>query len=228
MRLLITTLVVIILAVLIVYATCNTFRVYTISKSSYPKTLIVASTHGNEPAGYHALKHILSTDPQIMKGTIKIVPVVNRCGLFLNSRNNPAGDFDINRCYPDKTYINSQLSKLVQEADYIFDLHEGYDFHKLNSNSVGSGIYPGKTKEAQHLAKLLVDQLNTTIKQDYKKFVHMNLPPIKGSLPDYANAIDKHYILIETTGIKHNQPLSVRVEQHTKIITDAINYLHNK
>lgn len=228
MRLLITTLVITLITVLIIHAYCNTLKTYTISKSPSPKTLIIASTHGNEPAGYYALKHYLSTNPQIQKGSLTLVPAVNKCGLLLKQRNNPAGNYDINRCYPNTTYLNKQLSKLVQEADYIIDLHEGYDFHKLNPESVGSGIYAGKTKEAQNLANILADNLNNTIKEDHKKFVTNDISPIKGSLREYANAINKHYILVETTGINNIQPLAIRVEQHTKIITDAINYLHNK
>lgn len=228
MRLLMTIMIIIVFIVLLIYASCNTLKTYTISKSPTPKTLIIASTHGNEPAGYHALTQYLNTNPEILKGTLIIVPLVNTCGLFLNKRNNPAGNYDINRCYPNKTYLNTQLSKLVNKADYIFDLHEGYDFHKLNKSSVGSGIYPGNTMEAQHLANILVESLNSTIQEDHKKFVTYELSPIQGSLREYADSINKHYILIETTGINHAQPLSIRVEQHTKIITDAINYLHNK
>lgn len=228
MRYLVTLLLTIIVIILLIHTSCNMIKIHTISKSPSPKTLIIATTHGNEPAGYHALKNYITTDPEILKGTITIVPLVNTCGFFLSQRNNPAGNYDINRCYPDQTYLNTQLAKLAREADYIFDLHEGYDFHKLNQNSVGSGIYAGKTKEAQHLSKVLTESLNETIKEDYKKFVNIEIPSIKGSLRDYADQITKHYILVETTGINHAQPLPIRVEQHTKIITDAINYLHNK
>lgn len=217
------------LLIIVLFFKCNGLKYYHIkSKQQGPKTLFIGSTHGNEPAGYFALRKFVESNPDIKRGQIKVIPALNACGLALNQRKHPLGDYDINRSYPNKTYLTTHLLKFINEADWIIDLHEGWGFHKLNPRSVGSGVYPGNTKQAKLLSKEVVDLLNTTIKEPHKQFVTFNLPNILTSLRDYCNKKEKHYILVETSGINDIQPLQIRVDQQTKIIQHIVNNLHNK
>jgi predicted deacylase len=153
---------------------------------------------------------------------------VNPCGLTSNSRNNPLGDFDINRSCPDKTYLNTALTKIIDKADWVIDLHEGWGFHKLDRRSVGSGVYAGNTEDAKALADRLIREINKHISDPIKQFVTFEIPSVKGSLRDYCNSKSKHYILVETSGINNIQPLSTRINQQSFLISDIINNLHNK
>jgi hypothetical protein len=192
--------------------------------SNSPNTLIIASTHGNEPAGYHAIEQYIKMNPNINKGNITFIPAINSCGLLFCTRNNPLGDYDINRNYPNKTFLNSHITKFIDQADWVFDLHEGWSFNKLDSSSIGSGVYPGNTQPAIKLCENIVNHINKDITVDYKKFVTKNIPNIKGSLRNYCK--NKNYILVETSGINDIQPLELRIEQQLKILKYIINYLH--
>ena len=209
---------------------CNGIQSYIIkapNQSSQLKTLILATTHGNEPAGFFALHRYIDSNPNIKKGTITIIPAVNSCGKYANQRNNPLGDFDINRSYPNHTLLNSQLTKLIDKSDWVIDLHEGFDYHKMNPSSIGSGIYPGNTQKAKYLAQELVSKINTTITDPNKEFVTMQLNGIRGSLRDYCNKHNKNYILVETSGINDIQDIKIRVNQQEIIINNIASKLHN-
>ncbi len=221
-------LIIIITVLIIVMITqCMIFRYFTIKgELPGPHSVFIGTTHGNEPAGYHALMELLSKNPKIKKGKITIIPELNRCGRFCNFRNNPFGDYDINRNYPNKTFLNQQVINIIKDADYVTDCHEGWGYHKINPNSVGSGVYPGNTIQAKHLCNDLVNYINQFISIPNKQFVTKDISTIKGSLRDYCNSINKHYILVETSGINDIQPLDIRVQQQLKIIQYIINYLH--
>jgi predicted deacylase len=217
------------LLIFLLFVQCNGIRYYTFGfESKKPCTVILSATHGNEPAGFFALHRIIDSKPIIKQGKVFIIPSVNPCGLMANQRHNPLGDYDINRGYPNKTYLNSQIKKFIDQADWVIDLHEGYGFHKLDRRSVGSGVYPGNTKEAQDLTNQLITGINTSIKDVNKQFVTFKLPNVKGSLRDYCSNTNKNYILIETSGINDIQPLPVRVSQQQYFVENIINYLHNK
>lgn len=209
-----------------IFLTCNGLQTYTIKgKSKGPVTLVIASTHGNEPAGFFALQHLIASEIKISNGTVILVPSVNTCGRCTNRRNT-FGDFDINRNYPDKTYINSQITKLVNKADWVIDLHEGWGFRKLDPRSVGSGIYPGKSTTATILCNNIINAINESIDEQYKKFSTGPIPTVKGSLRELCNEKKKHYILVETSGINDIQPAKVRVEQQMYIVKKAISHIN--
>ena len=226
--------IIIIITVLIIsiITQCVSFRYFTIKGDlPGPHSVFIGTTHGNEPAGYHALMDFLSKNPKITKGKITIIPELNRCGRLCNFRNNPFGDYDINRNYvPRKigTPLNQQVINIIKDADWVVDNHEGWGFHNLNQNSVGSGIYPGNTQKAKNLALQLTNTINKTLPNDYHQFSSFNLEAVTGSLRDYCNIKNKHYILIETSGINDIQPLKLRVDQQELLINEIINNLHNK
>lgn len=210
------------LIVLVVFLACNGLQTYTIRGSAPgPTTLVIASTHGNEPAGFFALQELLASGLHVQRGTVVLVPSVNTCGRCTNRRH-AFGDFDINRNYPDKTYLNGQVSRLVARADWVIDLHEGWGFRKLDARSVGSGVYPGSSKQAASLANHIIDGINASIDVPHKRFSTGAIPKVVGSLRDLCNEKKKHYLLVETSGINDIQPMAVRKQQHMYIVAKAL------
>lgn len=215
------------LIIFMLFITCNVIKSYTItSNKPGPITLIIATTHGNEPAGFYGIHRFIDTNPVITHGSIILIPSLNSCGMALNIRNNPLGDYDINRSYMSHYFLNNQIQKLVQKADWIIDNHEAWGYKKMNNGSIGSGIYAGNTKEAQLLANNLVNKINPSISEEYKKFSTGNIPLIHGSLRELCQKLNKHYILVETSGINDIQPLDLRIQQQQFFIENAIKEIY--
>ena len=129
---------------------------------------------------------------------------------------------DLNRNYSSEggsCTISKKVQYVLQQADYVYDGHEGYNFTQLIPSSMGSGVYPSKDKIAIHLATKLVDSINQSPylrdKEDYKKFItRKNWDLIDGSLRKFCQQLGIPYILVETTGQNNIQPISVRADQH--------------
>lgn len=212
----------VLLIVGVLFLACNGLQTYAIKgPEPGPRVLVIASTHGNEPAGFFALQRLVVSNPQVSRGYVLLLPSLNTCGRCANRRH-ALGDFDINRNYPDKTYINSQVSKLVDKSDWVIDLHEGWGFRKLDPRSVGSGIYPGDSKEAATLCNEIIDGINESIAEPNKRFSTGPIPRVQGSLREMCNKKKKHYLLVETSGINDIQPIGLRVAQHMYIIKRAL------
>lgn len=207
--------------------TCNGVKYYTFD-SGIPgnHTLFIGSIHGNEEAGYYALKQFIYSNFKPIKGKITIIPVANACGLHVASRNNPMGDYDINRTFPDKRILNSAILKLVHKADLVVDIHEGWGFHKIDSYSIGSGIYTKSNNKTEKIVNELIEVVNKDIVDPNKQFTTFKLPPIVGSLQYYCNEKNIDYILIETSGQYNIQPIDIRVNQILKIIKYIIDNRH--
>jgi predicted deacylase len=191
----------------------------------YPYVTILGGTHGNEPAGSDYLMDLIrkleSEKMTINRGTLVIIPNVNRCGLALGIRSMPSLlPIDINRSYgsdgqidPIKKYIHH-----INRSDLVVDLHEGHDYAVRNSQSVGSGIYSHSNDQ---MIFRLLDRVNRDIEWD-KKFITKYLKPIKGTLKEYCRNMDKRYILVETTGQNNIQPIKLRVKQMKTIVGNIL------
>jgi predicted deacylase len=232
--------IIILIIILINIYTCNIFIsicdkepeyfIYS-SKIPGPTILILGATHGNEPAGYYAIKEYMDMlnrqDIILKKGRIIFIPSVNYCGLKLNSRSNPVYG-DINREYninKDMNVVNKLIIKFAKESDFIIDFHEGYSFNRLNKNSLGSTISPVDTNVSNDVANIVVSNLNANITEDYKKFNILKDDGIKNTLRDYISKNEKKdYILVEITGQNDIQPLELRKNQGLIIISSVISY----
>lgn len=196
------------------------------SQNPGPTLLLVAGTHGNEPAGTIGLERFMSLGQKISKGKIIIVPRVNKLGLNLGVRTGFNGfiPIDFNRSYPSddndisnkitvQDTINKQIIKLVKQSDFILDFHEGWGYAIVNNNSMGSGLYPSNNESAISIANNML-KINETILDSNKKFiVNLKSDKIKGTLGTYSKNSNLNYILIETTGQNNIQPLETRVSQ---------------
>ncbi len=200
-----------------------------------PTVMIVGSTHGNEPAGTVSIEYLISNRVfSLQKGQLILIPRPNKLGYLLNMRWLPYRIIhaDLNRNYPrtnhetPKDPISSTICDLAKKTDFIIDLHEGWGFHRITPASLGSGIYPGDTRFAVRLAYHAADVLNTTIADKKKQFVvAVNSHPELNSLRSFCNLINKHYILVETTGQNNIQPIHTRRNQMLQIIQIVLRQL---
>lgn len=225
--------------IFLIYKNCNQVEFFEYdSNIKGPQVLIIGGTHGNEPAGTFAIQEIkrkiISNKIKIKKGKVILIPEVNSCGLRLGIRWNIGNIFypDINRNYPTskegngRCYISDVVKTLADSSDFILDLHEGYDYHHKNLNSIGSTLSPNPTKDSEIISEKMKILLNKDIKEDYKKFkvIQPNERKIiKGTLSEYCK--NKNYILIETTGQWSIQPLETRLKQMEKTIITLLSNL---
>jgi len=210
--------------------------------------MIIAGTHGNEPAGHYAINNLIQElnngTKKIIKGRLILVPSVNYCALKVHLRFIPFIG-DINRKYPTKidqnisSKINKQIVKLLDKTDFILDFHEGWGFNRQNSDSIGSTFTPTNTDISHDLSTILFTDINLTVTDDYKRYriitdnedlvksnpdMYLKNENIKGSLRYYTNLLNKDYILVETTGQNDIQPLNVRIKQSTDIINTVLTH----
>lgn len=197
------------------------------SKVNGPTILIIGTTHGNEPAGYFIIKNLIdklnNKDIILKQGQLILIPLVNYCGYKLNMRNNFLYG-DINRQYNTSNKINKFIIEQVINSDFIIDFHEGWGFHKINNNSIGSTITANNTYDSIQIANNMINDINYTIKDENYKFTlhHNNI--IDGTLQEYVKKINKNYILIEITGQNNIQPLNLRINQGLILLNNVFIY----
>jgi hypothetical protein len=246
-------LIVYVMVFIIIKDICTRLETYTFTtQSPLPNVLIVAGVHGNEQAGSEAaLKLIAELEEgkiNLKRGTLTIVPTANPCGKKLGIRFQPhqmmiMNSIDLNRAFPKKLGreagcdMSKQIADMASQNDFIIDLHEGYSFNHIDSESMGSCVFPEGVL-AKRLATKAVAELNETITQkpDRSKFNNMSLSDFKfqvrtdwtkipGTLQGYAAASGKDYILIETTGQDDIQEMPVRVHQHAFLAKSILRQL---
>ncbi|MDF1661511.1 MAG: succinylglutamate desuccinylase/aspartoacylase family protein [Planctomycetota bacterium] len=197
-----------------------------------PTVLIVGGMHGNEPAGAMAADQIRHWP--LIAGRMIVVPRANMTGLKARKRfipNNKEALQDLNRNFPKakepkgspaRGKIAKGIWALIQKekVDWVFDLHEGFDFHKKNNKSVGSSVICFPTKEGKEVATLLVETINKSIKKESRHFDLLKMP-VDGSLARAAGKhLGLHAMIVETTSKTLN--LTVRVRQHRIMMQRAL------
>ena len=198
-----------------------------------PTIVITGGVHGNEPAGSRAAEQIQHWP--ITRGKLVVIPRVNNPGLREGTRflpGEPPALRDLNRDFPKtdaplaaKGVLAVALWKFIgeQKPDWFVDLHEGVDFHQINSKSVGSSIIDVKSKEANAVVPLMLSAVNADIKEPKKKLVRLRYP-VDGSL---ARAVYERLkasaMILETTS--KSQPLSNRVRQHRLMVHTLFTHL---
>lgn len=192
-----------------------------------PTVMIVGGMHGNEPAGYTAARKFIGRKPA--RGKLIVIPEVNVLGIRAGTR---TGDHpgDPNRDYPRSrndqpdTPLARDIWNLVkrERPDYLLDLHEGYDFHRINSASVGQSIIYYPTDGAAAAAKAMQTAVNRTIKKPNHRFSLLKYP-IQGSLARAAGRDLKVKAMILETS--RRQPLQTRVDQHVTMVEALLDRL---
>ena len=164
-----------------------------------------------------------------------MVPKVNKPGLMADIRylpGKPKDLRDLNRNFPKseqepaaKDTPASALWELlrVSKPDWFIDLHEGYDFHQINSDSVGSSIIDVKGKLADAIVPKMLEVVNASITDKRKKLVRLRYP-VNGSVARAAyERLGAVSMILETT--KKDQPISKRTRQHRIMVHTLLMHL---
>lgn len=173
--------------------TAYELNVYKIFGKRPGKTLmLIGGIQGNEPGGF--LSADLYADMSLENGNLIVIPRTNFYSILLNQRG-PHGDMnrkftheDITDSMEDK--IVSILKKLIEESDYLLNLHDGSGYYypkyinkwrnpMLFGQSIISDceeyIIPGTEKriELGRIARKVIQEVNPYIKNKLYKF-HFN------------------------------------------------------
>lgn len=195
-----------------------------------PTVLVVGGMHGNEPAGFRAAEQIKHWP--ITRGTLVVLPRVNRLGLAAGKRwapdhRNDRLRRDLNRNFPtrDREKPLTPLCRAVwnfvgeHEPDWVFDLHEGFDFHRRNPKSVGSSViaFP----QHSEFAEILQQAVNEGVEPDQRFVVLAKSGPVAGSLARACGEqLAANSFILETTF--KEQPVSLRTRQHRRMVATAL------
>ena len=195
-----------------------------------PTVLITGGLHGNEPAGSRAAEQIKRWP--IVRGKLVVMPRLNRLGLAANIRWSPEYRNDrklrdLNRNFPREGKA-AALTPLCQEVwsfisdqkpDWVFDLHEGFDFHRLNSESVGSSVI--SFPEQRAFAARLQAEVNKDVDAEKAFDLLAARGPVNGSLARACKEqLGAKAFILETTF--KDQPLSLRTRQHRVMASTAL------
>ncbi len=95
---------------------------------------------------------------------------------------------------------------LAVQPDYLFDLHEGYDFHKLNKESVGQSIIYYPVGDGASVAKAMQAAVNRGIANKNHRFSLLKYP-VKGSLARAAGLVlGTRAMILETSRAAPGHP----------------------
>jgi predicted deacylase len=144
----------------------------------------------------------------------------------------PSAEGNLNRNFPKageqgsaRGLLAGELWALAQQfkPDWLIDLHEGFDFNRINPASVGSTIIVHPAPPANAAAARMLEAVNATITDDQKKF-RARGPPINGSLARAAaEQLGARAMILETT--TKSQPLSQRARQHRLMVHALLTHL---
>ena len=205
-----------------------------------PSVLVIGGMHGNEPAGAAAAEQIRHWP--LARGKLITIPRANIRGLEEGSRYIPGAPEerrDLNRNFPGDSLeggtrgeIAAAIWKLTLETkpDWIFDLHEGYEFNishqpkRGKPKSVGSSLIYFSTPEMDDLAKQMQTAANATVTDPDRKFTLLNGGTKERGL---INAAVRHLgvkgMILETTF--KQQRLPIRTRQHRLMMNVALRHV---
>jgi predicted deacylase/glutamine amidotransferase-like uncharacterized protein len=205
-----------------------------------PTVMVIGGIHGNEPAGARAAGQIRHWP--IVRGRLIVVPRANVEGLGENTRylpNVPKEQRDLNRNFPGEQLEDGTRGELAaaiwlqilkHKPDWLFDLHEGYQFNSSHQpkegrdKSVGSSIIYFKADEMDPLVRRMAAAANATVTDPDRMFSLLGRGPKKTGM---VNAAIRHLkikgMILETT--YQYQRLSVRTKQHRAMMNVALRHV---
>jgi hypothetical protein len=162
-------------------------------KEPGPTLLIIAGIHGDEAGGYLTAERYANL--KLQKGNLIVVPRLNGAAVHARKRCGLGGD--MNRLFnlsPDNsnpdTKIVNLAKELIQQSDYVLNLHQGYDFYnprwisrKRNpskwgqSNVIDTATFhlpDGQKLELGNYAKRVVYRANRNIPDRHYHFLVNN------------------------------------------------------
>jgi len=226
--------------------TAYELNIYKIKGKKPGKTLmLIGGIQGNEPGGF--LSADLYADMRLEKGNLIVVPRANFYSIITNQRG-PNGDMNRKFNLEDNSstmedQIVSILKKLINESDYLLNLHDGAGYYHptyidkwRNPTLFGQSIVadceeyriPGSTKSIKlgEMARKILKEVNPHINGDLYKFHFMDTRTDaeysphreqRGSATYYA--LTKHHIPafgVETS--KFLPSIDLKVLYHNMVI----------
>jgi hypothetical protein len=221
-------------------------NIYKIKGKKPGKTLmLIGGIQGNEPGGF--LSADLYADMRLEKGNLVVVPRANFYSIITNQRG-PNGDLNRKFNMEDNAstmedQIVSILKKLINESDYLLNLHDGAGYYHptyidkwRNPTLFGQSIVadceeyriPGSAKSIKlgEMARKILKEVNPHINGDLYKFHFMDTRTDaedsphreqRGSATYYA--LTKHHIPafgVETS--KFLPSIDLKVLYHNMVI----------
>jgi len=205
-----------------------------------PTVVVTGGIHGNEPAGARSAEQIRHWP--IIRGKLIVVPRVNAAGLRENTRFLPNASEerqDLNRNFPGagiadepRGEIATALWKFVvaQNPDWLFDLHEGFEFNTSHKprrgrdKSVGSSIILDRNQGLDVFVERMLAAANGTVADENRMFVLLGRGPKETTLASAViNVLGKKAMILETT--YQHQRLPVRTQQHRAMMSVALRQL---
>ncbi len=151
-----------------------------------PVVMIVGGVHGNEVAGVKAAHKIKNL--RVKKGTLLVIPEANKVAVKNGTRTS-SGVGDLNRNFPKTS--SAKPSSLTATAiwnavkkykvDYLIDLHEGYNYHKIKPSSYGQTLIYYPISGSKTVGQKIINALNSRIGSSSKYFTLVKYP-YKGTL----------------------------------------------
>jgi hypothetical protein len=203
---------------------------------------ILTGVHGNEPAGSIILEKMIRNGffSQIKRGSVRVIYAANPVGLRLGIRGRFwAGDLNRTFKYPLTDADAIAIDKFFEPCDLIIDFHEGWGFHQLQPESLGSTVM-ANTDASNAIAQLIVQDLNRTVQMSQlgPKKSFLVLPPeqscdipttyscyLRRQIRLPPNLTVRHHILVETSGQNDVQPMEIRHFQIYTLIMSLLTHV---
>ncbi|MGE5372683.1 MAG: succinylglutamate desuccinylase/aspartoacylase family protein [Solirubrobacterales bacterium] len=185
-----------------------------------PVAAVVGGTHGDERAGYYAAWIV--TRFTIERGTLLVIPQANWPAIQKRQRaDHVIGD--LNRTYPNPSSIQprNDLARAIWEiylsyhVKWSIDLHEGWDFHRMNPESKGQSLVYYSNPISRQIGQIVVHQLNQRLTEPKHRFSLLT-NTTQGTLTRSTGTyLGVHSYTFETC---RKQPLSVRINQQVHAV----------
>ena len=188
-----------------------------------PTVMIVSGMHGNEPASALAASEIAHW--RVGRGRLVVVPRANVPALTAFTRlipDVPEAEGNLNRHFPTEGEPKSPHALglwnlvLTEDPDWLLDLHEGYDFRRVNPKTVGSSVIACSDAGANEMARAMIETVDATIDDEHRRFTHLH-NPTEGSLARAAwDRLRIRSLIVETTSKDFVR--SYRARQHRLMV----------
>ena len=191
-----------------------------------PNVMIVGGVHGDETSGPLAADEIKNI--RVKRGTLLVIPRANIAAVEKGTRTSSIGD--LNRDFP-RTKTGTAGSKTAQsiwdaikkyEVNYLIDLHEGYNYHKIQPSSYGQTLIYYPISGARTVGQVIIDELNKGIGSPSKHFTLVKYP-YEGTL---ARATAQHLgVIAFTLETCRKSAQSIRINNGIKATKTLLRYL---
>jgi len=185
-----------------------------------PTVFILGGTHGYELAGWFAAQELLHVKPD--RGRLYVIPRVNYRGVQLKHRFVP-GERDLNRCYPgnpdggNTERLAFDVFEFIKskKAEIVFDLHESFDYHLVDEESLGQSIIFYTNDKAAWVSLMVSEAINEQIAEPLEKVSILHGPKVGSTAWAAGKYLGIQGYTLETA---IPLPLKKRIDYHLRLV----------